>query len=381
VFQIPASAVTTLNDAISAAQTVYNSSVTDDEYDAATTTLTAAVTAYEATEINAPADGKLFNVVLTYSGWTYDQKAMTYIAGGRNDAGLYNIQYKEAANTNLAQAFTFTKVSGNNYKMSQIDADGNARYICTGVPYSGNTAQIRTTTTAEDALIVTVIPTATAGVYNLYNTEASQYIGSQDAGVYTVNSHIDFNIIETSKPSITINTSAAGWGTTILPFAVAELPEGVKAYTCAAVSGSTLTLVEVDALAANKPYIIEGSWNETLTGNAQGTATSYTEGLLTGVYTATPAPNGTYVLQKHDDVVGFYLVDTSVATPNVPANRAYLAAPAAGVKAYYFDTATGINNVLNEIAAGNIYDLGGRKVSKMQKGQTYIVGDKKVTVK
>jgi len=349
-----------------------------------TATVEDVTNAYNAvTTINEPADGKLFNVVLTYSGWTYDQKAMTYLAGAREGEGNYNIQYQAEANTNLAQAFTFTRVSDNNYKMSQIDADGTARYICTGVPYSGNTSQIRTTTTAEDALEVTVIPTATEGVWNLKNTEANNYIGSQDAGVYTVNSHINFNIIETTKPSITINTTAAGWGTTMLPFTVASLPEGVKAFTCAEVSGNTLALVEVNALEANKPYIIEGSWYETLTGDAQGTALTYTEGLLTGTYSKIAAPNGSYILQKHGDVVGFYVVNTDSAQPSVPANRAYLTAPAGTeVKAFTFDgLVTGIQSVFDGLANGEAYDLAGRKVSKLQKGGIYIINGKKVAVK
>lgn len=331
--------------------------------------------------VNAPENGQVFHVILTYAGYQYDNKAITYLANGRADAGLYNIQYKEEANTNLAQAFTFTKVSGNNYKMSQIDADGNVRYLCTGVPYSGNTSQIRTTTNAENALVVTVIPTANEGKWNLWNTEANQYIGSQDAGVYTVNSHIDFNIVETSKPSITINTTAAGWGTTMLPFAVASLPDGVKAYRCYELSGATLVLDEVDALAANTPYIIEGAWNETLNGDAQGISLTYNVGLLTGVYAATPALNGTYVLQNNDSKIGFYLVNTGVATPTVGANRCYLTVPA-GVKAnaFFFNDATGIQNVLENLQAGEIYDISGRKLGKLQKGVN-IVNGKKVLVK
>lgn len=332
--------------------------------------------------LNAPADGQLFNVVLTYEGWTYDKKAITYLANARDGQGNYNIQYKEAANTNLAQAFTFTKVEGNNYKMSQIDADGNVRYMTTGVPYGGNASQIRTSTKADDAMVVTVIPTATEGKWNLRNTEANQYIGSQDAGVYTVNSHIDFVLAETTKPSIKINTTEAGWGTTMLPFAVASLPTGVKAYTCAAIENNTLTLEEVETLEANKPYIIEGAWNETLTGDAQGTALTYTEGLLTGTYVDYKTVGGEYVLQNHDGKVGFFKVDTSVAEPKVPANRAYIASEGGNVKAFYLGGDTdGINSLVNDLQNGDIYDLAGRKVQRMQKGNVYIVNGKKVVVK
>lgn len=384
-FQFAAAGVNTYSDALTAAQDACDATdATMASIEAAKTALEAAIAAYQALELNAPADGQLFNVVLTFAGWTYDQKAMTYLANNREDAGLYNIQYKEAANTNLAQAFTFTKVEGNKYKMSQIDADGVVRYISTGVTYGGNASQIRTVTEADKALLVEVIPTNVEGVYNLRNTEANNYIGSQDAGVYTVNSHINFNIVETAKPSVTVNTTAAGWGTLMVPFSGTELPVGVKAYTCAAVEGNTLTLSDAGSvLKANKPYIIEGSWNEMLTGNAQGTALTYEEGLLTGTYAQIAAPNGSYILQKQDEKVGFYQVDTDVAQPNVPANHAYLTnGGGSAVKAFFFgDTEDAIKGVFYGVAAGEIYDLAGRKVQNMQKGNVYIVNGKKVIVK
>ena len=385
-FQFSTTDIKDYTDAIASAQAAHDDAeATISSVEAAKAALETAIANYNALELNSPAADELFNVILTYNGYQYDNKAITFIAGGGNaSAGNYTIQYKEAANKNLAQAFTFTKVSGNNYKMSQIDADGVARYISTGRPYGGNTSQIRTTTDASQALVVTVIPTATEGVYNLRNTEANNYIGSQDEGVYTVNSHIDFKLIETSKASIAINTTAAGWGTTILPFAVAELPTGVKAYTCAETSGNTLTLVAVDALEANKPYIIEGAWNETLTGDAQGTALTYKEGLLTGVYADYTTVGGEYVMQKQGDVVGFYQVGTEDgdAKPVVRANRAYLTVPAGGgVKAFYLGGGEdAIKSVFEGVAAGEVYDLSGRKISKLQRGVN-IVNGKKVIVK
>lgn len=374
-FQIPANGVNTYAAAIEAAQAAHDATdATVVSIDEAKTALETAIQAYNALEINAPANGQLFNVILTYSGWTYNQKAMTYLANGRTDAGLYNIQYKEAANPNLAQAFTFTKVEGNKYKMSQIDADGNVRYISTGVPYNGNTSQIRTTTNAADALAVEVIPTANGGVWNLKNTAANNYIGSQDAGVYTVNSHIDFNLVETSKPSIAINTTAAGWGTTILPFAASK-PSDVKVYTCAEAAGTTLTLVEVDALEANKPYIIEGSWNETLTGDAQGIQPTYTEGLLTGVYAESKATADTYVMQKQDNKVGFFKVAEG-KEPTIKANRCYMTAPAGEARAAYFfddNETTGIN-AIEALTSGDaqIFNAAGAQLPKLQKGMNII---------
>jgi len=359
-------------DAIDAANALVQGTATVEDVEKAYTALTT---------VNEPADGQLFNVILTYGGWTYDQKAMTYMAGDRNDMGGYNIKYNAPANQNLAQAFTFTKVEGNNYKMSQKDASGEVRYISTGVPYGGNTGQIRTTTDASKALVVTVIPTATEGVWNLKNTEANNYIGSQDAGVYTVNSHIDFNIVETYKPTVTINTTAAGYGTLMSPFAL-SIPEGVNAYTCEAVTaedGTVLLLERVDAtaLSANTPYIIEGTWDESIQGDAQGaTELTYTGGWLTGVYTGTPAPVGSYVLQKNNDKVGFYLV-VEDKQPTVGANRAYLTVPNAGARVAFFfaeDVETTGINAINALVNGDaqIYDANGRMQQRLVKGMNII---------
>ena len=382
-FQLPAAKVEAYSDVLTAAQAaIDNAEATKAIVEQAKSNLEGAIVAYKALEVNAPADGQLFNVILTSAGWNYDQKAMTYIANGRGDAGLYTIQYQEAANQNLAQAFTFTKVDGNNYKMSQIDADGEVRYMCTGKVYGGNDNQIRTTTNADEAMLVTVVPTATAGVYNLFNVAANSNIGSQDIGVFTVGSHNDFNIVETTKPSITINTSAAGWGTVMLPFAQA-LPSGVKAYSCAEVEGTTLTMVEVDALEANKPYIIEGAWNETVTGDAQGTALECIDGLLTGVYADTDAPVGTYVLQN-PGTVAFYVV-VGEKQPTVKANHAYLKVSVPEVKAYFLGgNADGIRSIDNGQLTmdneGAIYNLSGQRVAKTTKG-VYVVNGKKVILK
>lgn len=383
-FQIPASAVAAFQTAIATAQSICDESTDKAAVTAAIAPLEEAISTYQATEINAPTDGQLFNIILTATekGWEHDNKAMTYLAGARENQGGYNIQYKEEANANLAQAFTFTKAEGNNYKLSQIDADGNVRYMTTGKVYGGNDIQIRTSTNADDAMLVTVVPTAVEGVWNLLNVAANQYIGSQDAGVYTVDRNKNFKIVKAQKPAVTINTTDARWGTVMLPFAASELPAGVKAYTCAAVDEATLTLEEATALEANKPYIIQGAWEATLTGDAQGTALTYTVGLLTGTYTEMAAENDTYIMQKHDDKVGFYQVDTESAQPKVKANRAYLTVPDPGVKAFFLgeDKALAIQSVFDGLVKGEAYDLAGRKVSHFQKGGAYIVNGKKVIV-
>jgi hypothetical protein len=382
-FQMPQSDVNALKSVRDAAQAVYdNPSATKSQVQQAITN----VEALQPLTLNAPSSNQLFTISLANGKWAshgvnYENEAMTYLAGDRgDDQGGYNIKYQAPANKNLAQAFTFTKVEGNNYKLSQIDADGNVRYMCTAQAYGGSAPYIRTTTEADQAMLVTVIPTQEAGIYNLRNVAANEFIGAQDAGVFTVNSHIKFNIVETTKPSIAINTTDAGYGTTMLPFAVAALPSGVKAYTCAEVEGTTLTLAEVTALAANKPYIIEGAWNETVTGDAQGTALTYTEGLLTGVYADTAAPIGSYVLQNLNEVVGFYKVAEG-KQPTVGANHAYLTTTS-GARALFFDNATAIR-AIEALTSGEaeIYNAAGARQNSLQKGVNIIKqGNKKFKV-
>ncbi len=360
---------------------------------ALTTALTTAQANYSSNAvINAPDASKRYNVSIVDDGQAWDGNAITFIAGGREGEGNYNVQYAAVANVNLCQALKFTAVEGktNTYYISAINTSGTEQYLTSKtLAYGDGTVndQIRTTDNLVKAVEISV--KATDGGFKLYNqtgTEISRNKTNPDNGLYPngdVGSY--FSITEAEKPSITINTTAAGWGTTMLPFAVSEIPEGVKVYTCAGAEGATLTLEEVTALEANKPYIIEGKWNETLTGDAQGTALNYTEGLLTGVYAQTPAPVGSYVLQKNDGKVGFYVV-VEGKQPKVGANRAYVTrrAESEGVKAFYLgenDLPTAIQGVFDGLVDGDAYDLAGRKVQKLQKGGVYIINGKKVVVK
>ena len=374
-----------LTNDIAEAQSVYDTSSDQTEIMNAITTLTTAFNtakdAFENAELNAPEDGQLFNLILTFFEYQYDNMAVTYIANGRADAGLYNIQYKAEPNTNLAQAFTLTKIEGNNYLLSQIDADGEARYVCTGTVYGGNDSQLRTTTNKEEAAQFTIIATSRDGIYNIFNVAANQYVGSQDQGFFTVNSHIDFKIAETMKAAVLVNTAEAGWGTVMLPFTKA-IPEGVKAYTVESVKedGTSLNLVPAEQLEANKPYLLEGSCNVLFEGDAQGTALTFNNGILTGTYADAEAPVASYVLQNLNSVLGFYLV-ADEKQPTVEANHAWLTVPEATVKAFLLGSATGVQTVKNvELQNAAIFNLAGQRVNKAQKG-IFIQNGKKVVIK
>lgn len=152
--------------------------------------------------------------------------------------------------------------------------------------------------------------------------------------------------------------SEVGYATLILPFD-AELPEGLHAYTCTDVDAqNAITFVEQDAIAANVPLVVAGpagSYN--FSGTSTATETSYTVGVLTGVYEATEITSG-YVLQMQDELA-FYRVDEE-SPMTVPANRCFLSV-SGQANALSMHGVTGIMN-LGEESEAVVYDLQGRCV-------------------
>ena len=377
-FQIPASAVTALEEAINTAQAVYNNeSATLEEVEEATSAITDAVSEYEAAELNAPVEGDVFNVILKAmeENYAWDGKVMTLRANDRIGQGNYNFQYNDR-NENYAQNLTFTKVEGNNYKISiSADAEGVARYITTGTPWDGNNFQIRTSTNADDAAQFTIIPTATEGIWNIWNVAAEQYVGSQDAGVYTVARNYNFQIVKNTaeNPSVGLSLAAGKFATRIYPFKPAVANDGVKYYSCEAVEENELTLSDVAEPAANVPYILEATVdvNETLTGVGAAFEETYTDGFLTGVFAegGKEITSG-YVLQTLNGKQAFYKVSEE-APITVPAYRAYLTVSGSDVKSFNLgDDTTGISalEALTNNAFEAIYSADGVKLNRIEKG-------------
>ena len=225
-----------------------------------------------------------------------------------------------------------------------------------------------------------------ATVKKAYNNATGKLTITVEGNDYKVdNNSVTTYTIQFYNASATLAVnSAAQYGTFCAPFDV-TIPAGVQAYTIGGIAeNGKLTLVEQqNTIPAHIPVIVysesASGINEVQFGVAtSGTATS---NYLTGVYTDTKAPVGSYVLQNQRGRVGFYQVQAGIQ-PWVRANRAYLTVPAsANVKAFYMDDATAIQTV-EELLSGKaeIYDLAGRRQQKLQKGIN-IVGGKKVLVK
>ena len=391
-FQIPTSAVNTINAAIEEAQGVYDAaSVSLTQVTNATIALSTAITAYKNVELNAPKSEVAYKIYQP-NGFSFTKDnvdynvvegaPITFVEGGNTEAdGSFGITWEHADNVNYAQALSFTKVEGNLYKISFVDATNTTRYIATqkGAGYmdvgniSTRTDRLRVTTDAEKALKVEVIPTTTDGLFNFKNTEHGSLIGGTDFGVFTTNSNAALAVKVAEEAKVTFNSEDGGFYTLMLPFA-AELPTGMKAYTCDKVDGNVLALTDAESFAPNTPYIVEGGKGEhKFSGYGLATKVSYEGGLLTGVYADTKVPAGSYVLQEKDGNVKFYRVsEEEDMQPTLKPYRAYLTVGnAAGVKAFSFGgETTGINGVetLTDGAVESIYTISGTRVNSLQKG-------------
>lgn len=192
-----------------------------------------------------------------------------------------------------------------------------------------------------------------------------------------------------TERTLPVNVSAANKvGTLILPFD-AELPSGLKAYSCNAAEGDLLTLAPAESIEACTPYIVyaENGYSGNLSGTAELPDASnvtdvFTDGLLTGLLTSGVVSTG-YILQNKGEGPIFY--DADGVNFSLPAGRCYLTSSGSGVKAFQFafdDDATGISNVRSKMedVREKIFDLAGRQVSSPQHG-IYIQGTRKVIVK
>ncbi|MBE6254832.1 MAG: hypothetical protein E7105_04880 [Prevotella sp.] len=390
VFQIPTAAGTTFSNAIATAQGVYdNASSTYEEVLSANSTLQTAITTYEGVTLNAPTGGTRYKLTLADRGTLTYQTAST--------EGGYGMPFK-AAGDYMAQTFTFTQVSGNTYTMSFEDFDGNTRYICTRAQYGeGGTGTygIRSFVAGEGgktALPITIKATTTANVFNMLNTECdNKKLGSNGGDFYTDNAYTSWSIAEATQAEVTVSCKAGKYGTVIFPFTpdVSTGFDNIKFYSCASVNNSYTQIEEVSTPEANTPYIIKNNggsdFSKTISGFSVAEESSYTVGLLTGVYTnayipVSDASNSYYVLQTKDDVQAFYKVEDA-DFPGTP-YKCYLTLPATHVKAFLFpEDPTAINAIETaENENTEIYNLAGQRLSKAQKGVN-IVNGKKVLVK
>ena len=281
-----------------------------------------------------------------------------------------------AGSTGLHLEGSITFENCNEYNFYQE----NERYLNVG--YIGSSQVAPFTTYYENAALGNRILSSSTGE----NRSDLFKLVNEGYGIVKTADHWTDHFI-TEAYDLTVSDAKAA--TLVLPYE-AKMPTGVKAYTLNYTAGnSSVKATEVGTnIPKNTPVLLNaeaGTYkftNAAKVTEATVGAGTVTSGALTGVYAETVVPSGSYILYNKDGV-GFYKVDGS--TNKVAANRAYLTADGAGVRALTIDFSgeeTGINAIDNgQLTMDNaVYDLSGRRVSRPTKG-LYIMNGKKVVLK
>lgn len=197
------------------------------------------------------------------------------------------------------------------------------------------------------------------------------------------------------KETAEYKVTEVGWATFIVPFDY-DKPDGLTIYECTSVNeDGKLVVEERDYLKANTPYLLKGAeTNQILEGYAAKHAGTYTNGVMTGVYSDQEAPANSYILLNHPDEAGlaFYFVPDGI-TAYVDANRCYVNPRAGGFKSILFpdDETNGVTNAnALDSTLVDVYTTAGVKVKhQVEKGKAlndlpaglYIINNKKIVKK
>ena len=206
------------------------------------------------------------------------------------------------------------------------------------------------------------------------------------------------NVEEYFKKAGLTSTSAYGfivepkvdaeWATYYAPIDIA-IPEGMEAYIATGVNNGSVTLKQIAGTIPANTGVLLKSGNTSTSATTDDVSENLLQGSATNIYVTEEA----YVLSKVDGVIGFYKAamnqQDGTAWLNT-ANKAYLPASAIaaaeGVSFYGFrfddEETTGIEEVETEESNVKvIYDLSGRRISKITAPGIYIIGGRKVLIK
>ena len=363
---------------------------------AGTTTITVSADETE----NYTAASKQFTLTVTEPAQPFDRNVYKALVAEKN--GKYYAAYNTISGTN--KYFVVKEVTVYNNKVYGL-SDDDAAEIAWRVDVNGTDATVRnlenkfltlsTSTTASLSSTEVVLYAGEDGGY--YYSETGRGFAynpsSPRMASYTVNNtYSAAKAMEFAAENETANMriSAAAWGTFYAPFAV-EIPAGVKAYTGEMQDGwirmNELTEGYIPANTGVVVNLVEGEPFDTDLSpmdpqpNAAAVPSCYT-GNATGAIMN--VEDGDYLLQKQNDVVGWYKVEGDGFT--LAPYRCYLAkgsVPAPNQSRTFFgfapDDATGINSIATEamtkadgkymvkgqivvVKAGKAYNMNGTEV-------------------
>ncbi|MBP5770696.1 MAG: RICIN domain-containing protein [Bacteroidaceae bacterium] len=371
LFQLKSSVASAYNETYTAALTMCSTATYDE--------LLAVVS--NADNFNLPQAGKFYLVKNNYNG-----KYMRATASGVGNVKA-DLTAEEAAKDASAH-FTFVENASHLY-MSTQGVYLNWVWGRT----AGYEAQI---STSFDKYVHFAVPAPGVGAFSIaYGNGVDSYAGYLGAGFYTLkdtetkvvagsptdqtHEMAQWTFEEVSTLGITLNGPVDGkyYATLCVPFDITAL-DGATAYTLAKV-GTTLNTTEINSIPAGTPVLLEGTAaSATATIAAAASTTISTSTALTGQYFASAFDGATnYTLGTDDSKIGFFHWDGTT----LAANRAYIAG-GSNVKGFYlnFDEADKISEIAGAANEGEIYNLAGQRLNKLQRGVN-IVNGKKVLVK
>lgn len=349
-----------------------------------------------------------YGTIRLFYNWqaTPESKPIEYVVIEGSTVQTKEVDLDQLKQTNNVTHFHLVGVkgSGNCFveSISALDGTETSDYIISGLGYqlpSVTAALADATVTSIDATGLTntsAIALESVNPNCLFKANAGKLSNTKNVIVDNVCANLELTDgypykapvgFTATKATFKKTVSDASYATMMIPFAVATLPEGVKAYNLTGVAGESITSSSAEAIAADKPVLVkaaEGTYNFTASGVAVAATADgvVTNGLLNGGYaTMTAAADANnYVLQNNANGVNFYLVKGTPAT--VKPFRAYLKASGAGARALNLDLGetTGIETVKKADVTTAVYSLSGQRVAAPQKG-LYIVNGKKVIVK
>ena len=212
-----------------------------------------------------------------------------------------------------------------------------------------------------------------------WHASAEEYLGDLTYGIgdcYVVARPITATVTDAKYATFAVG-AAIDYSTTA--------PSGLKAYI-AYVEDNKVKLTEVTEVPANTAVILYADVNTnteyTLMPTTEATVDVTANDLRVSDGTV-KGGNGIYALAKKSNVVGFYLVDSSVT---IPAGKVYLKTSTSGSSVKeFFSLDLGGETAISEIANGQSsncqwYNLAGQRVQTPTRG-IYIQNGKKVIIK
>lgn len=295
---------------------------------------------------------------LMQSGLGSDYKSSPYLKF--DNTGDYIILKTDAAPGELK-----FDIQGNSYS-AESTSTFTVQYSANGSSYTDleSYTELSSTTTKT----FTNIPSTTRYIKWIYTQKGANSGGNVGLG--------NINL----KGCESVSIGSAGY-TTYVTDGKVTMPSGVEAYIATAVNPSTIHLEPVTNVPADEPIVLKADAG-TYYLPIITTATDDVSANLLLASTGITSTGTQWALAKLDGVVGFYKVKSGV---EIPEGKAYLNIDGGGsVKEFLtfdFDT-DAISDVRSKMddVRGDIFNLAGQKMNRLQKGINIING-KKIYVK